>query len=402
MATEQKSDFDLSGQEQQNKMRPSSELGSPLPTRGSSLQSVPLQFVDSGHRSPSLPSSSKDRPLQFTLPERSRGSSLQHVPLHGPLEGDQSPPGSAFWDHLWMPSSPSPQPKQQPIMNLDRFSARGFSEDVGLPPRQIEKPFRFLHLPPEIRNMIYRSLYRKKRKVKRCNYNQDHDCYWDCFCHAYLRTMKRQWRIPQIAQVSKQTRQEVVSLYCAITSFDWYWDPERLQSENFSLASAFQFLGQAFDFAVKYSCQIKNFTVNSVDPYFGSTFCIEDIVESVQFLAPLRKSQNEIGRVHPALCEFRFKDEATLARRLFDFSGTLASFELGNEHVLISRVRSFLVGDPVGEELISDIDKAEESRRLFGLYLKKMERQVKREANKSKGPERWGGVLRSRPTKEDE
>ncbi|KAG9977828.1 hypothetical protein KCU78_g22234, partial [Aureobasidium melanogenum] len=60
------------------------------------------------------------------------------------------------WDDMSLPSSPSPKVRVPDTnMDLNRYAKRGFSEDLALPPRQIEKPFRFLDLPAEIRNMIY-------------------------------------------------------------------------------------------------------------------------------------------------------------------------------------------------------------------------------------------------------
>lgn len=313
-------------------------------------------------------------------------------------------PGNAtpLWDNMSLPSSPSPKvPVPDANMDLERWAKRGFSEDLALPPRQIEKPFRFLDLPAEIRNMIYKMLYYKKVTVRPCD-RDFHRCSWNCTCHKYLRTMKRQWRLPPIASVNRCTRQEAMSLYCAITDFDWYWDPSSMESDDLPLAESLKFLQEVFDFAASHNLEIKSIVVQSPGECHVGTTNLKYIDESVRFLAPLRKSLNQTGRVHPSLREFKLTRATALARRLFKFAGSLEQHELEDDVELRSELRYFLYHDPNGFELISFVDELEEDYQNFMRYLRRKKSKEDRAANKARGPERWNGVLRSRPREDRE
>ncbi|KAH0354094.1 hypothetical protein KCU81_g1209, partial [Aureobasidium melanogenum] len=317
------------------------------------------------------------------------------VPRSPSLPGD----GTPLWDNMSLPSGPSPKVSvPDSNMDLERWAKRGFSEDLALPPRQIEKPFRFLDLPAEIRNMIYELLYYKKPRVRSCD-TVYHYCHWDCTCHNYLSTMKRQWRFPPIASVNRRTRQESVSLYCAITDFDWYWDPSMIESNHLPLAELLKFLQTVFDFAARHSLEIKSIVVRSPYECHPGTFALDFIEEAVRFLAPLRKSLDQTGRVHPSLREFKLTRASPLARRLFKFAGSLQQHELEDREEMRFELRYFLYDDPDGSELITHIDKIEEDHKWVENWLRNKKIREDRAANKKKGPERWNGVLRSRSAK---
>ncbi|KAG9960250.1 hypothetical protein KCU61_g6739, partial [Aureobasidium melanogenum] len=187
--------------------------------------------------------------------------------------------GTPLWDNMSLPSSPSPKvPVPDSHMDLDRWAKRGFSEDLTLPPRQIEKPFRFLDLPLEIRNIVY-----------------------------------------------ELTFNDLPTLSC-------------------------------------------------------------DGFASVR--------------------EFKFADESSLARRIFDFAGSLVSPELEDDELQESTLRQSLWDDVEGRPVIGFIeeleDEIEAQDRWFAEQARRQKKVTERAQNKAKGPERWGGVLRSRRAKEPE
>ncbi|TIA18620.1 hypothetical protein D6C81_05031 [Aureobasidium pullulans] len=358
MTTQDNSNIVMPTQDQRDIVRPSTELGTP------SLTIVQVS------RSPSLPS------------------------------------GSPFWDQMDLispPSSPSPSRVPESTMDLDRYVQRGFSEDLALPPRQIEKPFRFLDLPAEIRHMIYRLTFREPRAVRlkpfECNCIR-------CSCgHRYrrdLRKMIRQWSPPRLALVSKRLWQETVSLYYAVTDFKWYWDPLSVfvRSEKSSLVESIGFLQRALDFASKHDIQIKGITVCSPDHCTGYDQFVENLVHSVQVLAPLQQSLEKTGKAHPNLREIAFSEDNSLACRIFDFAGSLKSYELINEEQLDLVMRDFLHQDPEGAGMICAIEDTERWVDGFERYLRREKKKEQREANKAKGPERWNSVLRGRKDNE--
>lgn len=330
-------------------------------------------------------------------PSEELGSPSLGLNIEVPRSHSKPGNGTPLWDNMSLPSSLSPKaPIPEATMDLDRWAKRGFSEDLSLPPRQIEKPFRFMDLPAEIRNMIYKFLYYDKPSVRPCDQDY-HWCSWNCTCHRYLRTMKRQWRLPPIASVNRGTRREAMSLYCAITDFDWYWDPSSIDSDDFTLAESLKFLQEVFDFAASHNLEIKSIVVKSPHECHVGRTNLKYIDEAVRFLAPLRKSLNRTGRVHPLLREFKLTRATALVRRLFKFAGSLEQHKLEDDVELRSELRYFLYHDPHGFKLISSIDELEETYRDFMRYLRRKKSKEDRAANKARGPERWNGVLRSRP-----
>ncbi|KAI5204933.1 hypothetical protein AUEXF2481DRAFT_29425 [Aureobasidium subglaciale EXF-2481] len=362
MATEQKSDSVLDGRKQQNKMRPSSELGSPMPTRGSSqiikiLQSSPVP----------------DTPLPDS--------------------------GSPLWDSMSLPSSPSPKRKPEPSANLDRWSSRGFSEDVGLPPRQIEKPFRFLDLPPELRNMIYG--YAFSKCTPRCD-DWECSCCWrpppsGCSCES----SPNQFSLPPIVFVNKHIRLESLSLYYSTNDFRWFWDPLKMYCEyGYSHAArSVQVFEVVLNFLSTNAIQLRSCTICSPQHHHGPTRNMESIIDSVRFLAPLWKNVTQIGKAHPMIREFKFADKSTLAYRIFAFAGSLETSELESEKLLDARLRVFLKGDEDAANLVASIEYSEYETKWYEQRGRRRKKSFQREENRSKGEERWTGVLRSRIAK---
>ncbi|KAG9556320.1 hypothetical protein KCU71_g13292, partial [Aureobasidium melanogenum] len=312
--------------------------------------------------------------------------------------------GTPPWDNMSLPSSPSLRARvPESTMNLNRYAKRGFSEDLALPPRQIEKPFRFLDLPAEIRNMIY-ELTITRRRVMPCN-DWDCHCKWDCHrysdygCHLFMQAMKHQCRLSPLASVSRCLRAEFMSLYYATTDFAWYWDPLKTGCEisELPLADSISFLQHLLDFATINGVHIKSITLCSPHDYYRWGYDLEDIADSLRFLAPLRKALAQNGRVHPMLREFKFENEASFPRRLFDFSGSLGSLALKNKKSMDQELRLFLHGDPDAKDMIRYIESWEEEERYYARESRWRKKMQTRNENKVKGDERWGGVLRSRP-----
>ncbi|THW75556.1 hypothetical protein D6D19_03937 [Aureobasidium pullulans] len=336
-------------------------------------------------------------------PPPTRGSSLNSIPIRGPLEhpSPSLPPSSPFWDQM-LPSSPSPKPHPDVSMNLDRFVERGFSEDLALPPRQIEKPFRFLYLPAEIRNMIYQLVFDENR-TELLGEGGCH-CGWcdDDVCHGYIRLMKSQWRPPQLGFVSKRLRQETMSLYYAVTDFYWYWDPLRVFCEcgRHSLLGSIGFLSDALDFITSHHLQIRSITLRGPNPCYRPSYSLAAIVNFVHLLATLWRLADQTGKGHVTLREIKFAKTDSMTRRLSDLAVSLEPWELDDDRHLTLEVRLFLHHDHEGFKIISVIEDMEDDEVYFYRELAKKDRKRLRDENKAKGPERWGGVLRNRQDEE--
>ncbi|KAI5203876.1 hypothetical protein E4T39_03939 [Aureobasidium subglaciale] len=361
MATKQKFDLVLLRQMQQKLMRPSSELGSPVSSRIIQvLQSSPV---------PDTP-----------LPDND----------------------SLFWDSMSLPSSPSPKRKSEPTANLDRWSSRGFSEDVGLPPRQIEKLFKSLDLPPEIRNMIY-------VEALGCFSHYwyfDHQCSDDCYCLVISPRMWwiLQWRPPPLAMASKQLRQESMPLYYAHNDFVVRWDPESPcdQFGNNTLKASVTILKNGLDFLETHNLWLRSITIcdNDYSGYWGP-WSIKELLPSVRMLAPLRRAVNSTGRPHPALGCIKSDGMSTVGKRIFELAGKLRPEVLGSTRRLEERVRRYLHRRVDTRPFLYAIEEREEENRGQGLCARAGRKEDRRLQNIVKGEERWSGVLRSRPAKEE-
>ncbi|KAH0342499.1 hypothetical protein KCU83_g9281, partial [Aureobasidium melanogenum] len=323
------------------------------------------------------------------------------VPRSPSLPGN----GTPLWDNMSLPSSPSPKvPVPDFNMDLDRWAKRGFSEDLTLPPRQIEKPFRFLDLPLEIRNIVYELTFNDLPTLS-CDGFACHCHRRPCFashpCQSYIQTMKHQYQLPSVASVNKCIRLEVITHYYETTVFDWYWDPLKVRcgSRPHRLSSAIKLLVHTLKFARANGVQIKSIIVRSPCNCHKPTESLKGIAASVRFFASLQKSLT--SRVHPAVREFKFADESSLARRIFDFAGSLVSPELEDDELQESTLRQFLWDDVEGRPVIGFIeeleDEIEAQDRWFAEQARRQKKVTERAQNKAKGPERWGGVLRSRP-----
>jgi len=117
-------------------------------------------------------------------------------------------------------------------------------------------------------------------------------------------------------------------------------------------------------------------------------------------LAPLQQSLGKTGKAHPNLREIAFSEDNSLACRIFDFAGSLKSYELINEEQLDLVMRDFLHQDPEGAGMICAIEDTERWVDGFERYLRREKKKEQREANKAKGPERWNSVLRGRKDNE--
>lgn len=301
------------------------------------------------------------------------------VPRSPSLPGN----GTPLWDNMSLPSSPS-------------LRARVSDSNQ---PRQIEKPFRFLDLPAEIRNLIYEFTFSSYP----FSWSADLlcSCEYDFAHHAYLGVMKRQFRPPSISSMNKLIREESMCLYYATTNFNWYWDPLRVNSEGgrLYLTDSIEVLAHVLSFAMNNGVQIKSITVCSPHDCHWEDYVLKDLAKSVRFLGPLRKSIDLVGRVHPMVREFKFEDETSFARRLFDFSGTLKTSELKHHKSLDRKLRPFLRSDPDGGELLNIIEEIESEHWWYEMELRREKKENRRIQNAAKGLERWTGVLRSRPHK---
>ncbi|KAH0362483.1 hypothetical protein KCU65_g7987, partial [Aureobasidium melanogenum] len=324
------------------------------------------------------------------------------------IEVSRSPSQVGDWTPLWenmsLPSSPSPKVSES-NMDLNRYAKRGFSEDLALPPRQIEKPFRFLDLPAEIRNMIYELTFDQYLGAPYCDWYCRCPSYGCCYrhdgCRVYLNAMKRQCRLPSIASVNKCLRVEFVSLYYATTEFTWYWDPLKVYCdvEDFPLAEAIDFFTHVLDFATNNGIQIKGITVCSPRHCQGYAYSLQPIAKSVRFLARLRKSLSQTGKVHPMVREFKFEDTTSLASRLFNFSGSLKPSVLRHHQSLSRELRYFLRADSDGRGMLWCIEDIEAQEWEYNLAKRRERKEEARADNKAKGLARWTGVLRSRSAK---
>ncbi|KAK6008494.1 hypothetical protein QM012_000397 [Aureobasidium pullulans] len=259
------------------------------------------------------------------------GSSSPALDVQVPRSPSLPGSGTPLWDNMSLPSSPSPKAHvPDSNMDLDRYAKRGFSEDLALPPRQIEKPFRFLDLSAEIRNMVYEFTFDR-----------------------------------------------------AFVSPCYGWN------------SAIKVLADFLEFAEINGAQIKSITVRRVCSCHRPTQSFTRLVSSARFLAPLRKSLDLTGKVHPAVREFKFADETSLAHRIFDFAGSLESSELKIKKVFDSKLRVFLHADPEGSGMMRVIEMNE---LLDKQKARRQKKEDTRRQNQATGLERWGSVLRSRST----
>ncbi|KAI4725648.1 hypothetical protein E4T49_06613 [Aureobasidium sp. EXF-10728] len=322
------------------------------------------------------------------------------VPRSSSLPGS----GTPLWDSMSLPSSPSLRARVPDFtMDLNRWSKRGFSEDLALPPRQIEKPFRFLDLPAEIRNMVYEMTITRPRSSP-CRY-WECNCRWNCYryrndgCYVYMRLMRRQCWLPPIASVNKCLRVEYMSLYYATTDFTWYWIPMKVLCEagDFPLGQSVKFLARFLDLATTNGLQIRSITVCSPFECQCPTYDFKEVADSVRLLAPLRRSLSKTGRVHPGIREFKFEDESLFARRLFDFSGSLRQSVLRHHKSLSRDLRIFLNADPKGWDMLMFIKEVEAQNWWSDILDRRVKKEEMRVQNTAKGLERWTGVLRSRP-----
>lgn len=290
-------------------------------------------------------------------------------------------------------------------MDLDRYVQRGFSEDLALPPRQIEKPFRFLDLPAEIRNMIYQLVFDDDRTELLGEGNCQ--CGW-CdgdVCHGYMHFMKSQWHPPQLGFVSKRLRQETMSLYYAVTDFYWYWDPFRVfcGCGRHSTLGSSGFMSNALDFITSHQLQIRSITLLGPSPYYRCyepSHCLREIVDFVRLLSRLWRLADQTGKGYLTLREIKFAKKDSMTRRLSDLAVSLEQFELEDDKHLNLEIRLFLHHDDEGFELISTIEDVEEDEIRYQRLIAKNYRKRLRDENKAKGPERWSGVLRNRRSRE--
>ncbi|THY16868.1 hypothetical protein D6D02_03415 [Aureobasidium pullulans] len=357
MTTQDNFDIAMPTQDQRDIVRPSTELGTP------SLSTVQVS------RSPSLPS------------------------------------GSPFWDQMDLispPSSPSPSRVPESTMDLDRYVQRGFSEDLALPPRQIEKPFRFMDLPAELRIMIY-----EYGMDKRNSYVP-----WECpkppcflhyhtWCEKKKHRLAQQWLGPPLVMVNKQLRHEILPIYYATNDFNWYWDPEHIWSEGgeFDLDSGARFLKGALNFLQKNNLQMKSITACGSRFYYPNLWSLKGLLVSVRILAPLRRSLIQTGKAHPALGRIDFDYGSEVGYQIFRFAGTLGSKALGNNFLLESELRSFLHRNKATRKFVREIERCEDEQRWEENGIRADRKEERLLENTVKGGERWNGVLRSRVSK---
>ncbi|KAG9519928.1 hypothetical protein KCV07_g4524, partial [Aureobasidium melanogenum] len=279
--------------------------------------------------------------------------------------------GTPLWDSMSLPSSPSPKvPVPDSNMDLDRWAERGFSEDLALPPRQIVKPLRFLDLPVEVRIMIYKLTFTKN--------------------------------VSNAVKLGAMhiLRHKGASVNFPWLHFDWYWDPLSVSCGGGNrLKESLKFLAYILELAATNAVHIRSITVRSPRTCNRPEDNLENTVESVRFLAPLRKSLEQIGRVHLAVREFKFEDENSLARRVFDFAGSLSSFDLKSKKTIDQKLRLFLHKDRVGAGMIKLIMEMEEEARFWAREARWEKQKKARVENKAKGAERWNTVLRNRVAK---
>ncbi|THX85850.1 hypothetical protein D6D04_01685 [Aureobasidium pullulans] len=231
---------------------------------------------------------------------------------------------------------------QQHCDNM-RSSSKLYSTAIAPPLSQSEQPFRFLDLPPEIRNMIYQFSFKVPRVVED-SHNWKCKCFFTAECNDYRKAMQLQWSSPLFAAVNKSIRQEVISLYYVTKDLNWHWNPMSV-------------LCEPDEYPLTRSLRSKTSWDNPTDT-------MVDITNSVRFLAPFSRNLKETGRAHSALHKIHFADESSLAYRLFDHAGSIAPSVLNDETELDKTMRAWLSKDPGASELNSTIKRREEAKKV--------------------------------------
>ncbi|TIA85421.1 hypothetical protein D6C76_00986 [Aureobasidium pullulans] len=361
MTTQDNFDAAMPTQDQRDIVRPSTELGTP------SLTIVQVS------RSPSLPS------------------------------------GSPFWDQMDLispPSSPSPSRVPKSTMDLDRYVQRGFSEDLALPPRQIEKPFRFLDLPAELRIMVFGFAFEQTHwssfDCPPWSYNGDYNVNLYPTA-AYLSRTKWQWRPPPLSEVNKQLRQETLSMYYGMHDFVWYWDVENVVRYVYdSKPKEFiQCLENRLNFLESHGIRMKSITFLDPKTEEWGAWSIMPLIEAVRTFAPLQRSLSLTGKAHRVLDGINFVQSSLLTRRVFDFAGSLSPEILEDEELIDRELRRFLGDDRKGRRILRNIVNWEWRDRRGRQERRRMNKERKQKRNAIEGEERWGGVLRGRPARDE-
>ncbi|TIA36164.1 hypothetical protein D6C78_05623 [Aureobasidium pullulans] len=257
-------------------------------------------------------------------------------------------------------------PSSQQYCDNMRSSSKLYSTTIAPPLSQSEQPFRFLDLPPEIRNMIYQFSFKVPRVVED-SHNWKCKCFFTAECNDYRKAMQLQWSSPLFAAVNKSIRQEVISLYYATKDLNWHWNPMSVlcEPDEYPLTRSLRYLDYALDFVASQNTQVKSITIESSKTSWDNpTDTMVDITNSVRFLAPFSRNLKETGRAHSALHKIHFADESSLAYRLFDHAGSIAPSVLNDETELDKTMRAWLSKDPGASELNSTIKRREEAKKV--------------------------------------
>lgn len=273
------------------------------------------------------------------------------------------------------------------------------SDDVILPPHQVETAFRFLDLPAEIRNMIYDFACQVQELesgwiggfCRECG-----ECHND---HEYLSHMKQQWYPPPLASVSKQLRQEVMPIFYARNTFDWFWDPEREIGDygEMCLQDSIFFLKKALKFLTANNLWMKCVRVRRPDNCLGPLFLFPPLLDSVCLLAPLLRSQSRTRNAHPALGKICLPKGLSFTRRIFNFVGSLSRKVLKDEDRVDEKLRTFLREDTAdGAWFLRQVEEFEDEMHWMDQHHRQVQKHKRFLENTVKGAERWNGVLRNR------
>jgi hypothetical protein len=290
-------------------------------------------------------------------------------------------------DDMSIPSSP---------LSMERLTKRRLSKQPALLSRQKERPFRFLDLPPEIRNMIYFKTFFNHEVaafVRSCD-------YWTEDFNV-LPYMEMSWRPPVLATVNKLLRKEALSLYYSTTELIWYWDPLRARNDydGFNLYNSVALLGKLLQFVARHDIRIKGILVCSPDFQSWPALGVVEILDSVRLLGPIRRALDGDGR-HALLGQISFRYNR-VAQTIFELAGSLdaSMLQLRNKKLLDSKVRSFLRTNHHTTGMLRVIEDMEAQDYYDQLGARRERKEERRQENIKKGGERWDGVLRGRAAK---